>query len=151
MKQIQCYYFFFIPHLSTDFLDNCWIFWLPSYGWLSLLPLSVVFQQMSGHGMNVWRLWPFVPLLPWLMGDFKLVLKTCILIRARFSLMPPARYEACFYAMVKIWGEWLLRAAGIGSVWGGKGRRWGQGGDSEQSWEICQLQWELREGSSTWT
>lgn len=116
---------YFIYHISTDFLHHCWLFWQPSCGQLSLLPLSVFFQQKNG-GMNVWGLGTFVPLLPWLMDDdLKLVRKTRILIRARFSFMPPAHHEAYFYTIVKIWGEWHHRAAGIGSIWGGKGRRWG--------------------------
>lgn len=42
--------------------------------------------------------------------------------------MLPAHHEAHFYTMVKIWGQWHHRAAGIGSIWGGKSRRWGKVG-----------------------
>lgn len=72
MKKYSAINFYFIYHISTDFLHHCWLFWWPSCGQLSFLPLTVVFQQKSGYRMNVWGLGTLVHCSPgsWVISNW---------------------------------------------------------------------------------
>lgn len=112
---------------------------------LALPLLSVIFQQENEHVMDVWRLWPFIPLLLWSIGDFKLVLK--VHIDWSFSLCHQHLIRHIFM-LQSLRRVWLYRASGLGSIWV-KRQKMRTRGDLRTEWEI--RWWELREGCSNWT